>query len=314
MEIWSWTPKNIGSGGELKGGFRSKVSADYPGAKRHNGKTPKGVEYDYFGIDCNSVAGTLEWLDIKSSDYGPQLVIALNSGQRIHVTQASLDVSQLRAICNALWGLFGDKQKNFETNRKQSLELVYQISADKQRKRKDGTPKIWYNLFFKWVMPMHDHAEWRDFSQKYGLEWTITHDANGNPSYNSDAEMIFWQKFVKAIQVNLINCGDVMPLNFNSIFFGDGPAPGAGKHDDATQAAARSRYDAFKNVHFWRGQGAGISADDALNGSSPAKPDYDSAPEPMYSNYMPSEENANTNQYAGVLENVPGNESDDLPF
>ena len=48
--------------GEFIGKFRTKVSEGTKGAIRHRGTLANGRDYDYWGLDVDSVSGKLRWI------------------------------------------------------------------------------------------------------------------------------------------------------------------------------------------------------------------------------------------------------------
>jgi len=200
--------------GEFLGKFRTKVQQGTPGAIRHTGENAAGKSWDYWGLDVDSINGVVRWIDVRTTDYGPKIVLFLETDKRLNQITVDYDVRNIHDIMNAFLGL----GKDIATAH---INISYWVrkKTDKDKNVKvgnDGKP-IWQkNLSFRDVPVRYNFEEWKKFSEENNLQWFQEKRA-GKDVWNFEAELNFWIGKVAAVQRFLLTTDNVLPFCWNSI-------------------------------------------------------------------------------------------------
>lgn len=200
--------------GEYVGMFRTKVKQGTPGAIRHTGQNAAGVSWDYCGVDVNSVNGVVRWIDVRTTDYGPKIVLFLETDKRLNQITCDYDVRNIHDIMNHLTGLgkeLATAHINIAFWVRKKTDMDKNVKVDK-----DGKP-IWQkNLTFRDVPEKFTFDEWKAYSEKNGLQW-FQEERAGKKIWNFEAELNFWMEKVVAVQRFLLNTDTVLPFCWNSV-------------------------------------------------------------------------------------------------
>lgn len=200
--------------GEFLGKFRTKVQQGTPGAIHHKGENAAGKTWDYWGLDVDSINGVVRWIDVRTTDYGPKIVLFLETDKRLNQITTDYDVRNIHDIMNAFLGL----GKDIATAH---INVSYWVrkKTDKDKNVKvgsDGKP-IWQkNLSFRDVPVRYNFDEWKQFSEDNKLQW-FQEERAGKKIWNFEAELNFWLGKVAAVQRFLLNTDTVLPFCWNSV-------------------------------------------------------------------------------------------------
>lgn len=200
---------------EFVGKFRTRVQEGTPNAIRHTGRNDAGVEWDYWGVDVDSIAGKVRWIDIRDGgDYGLKIALFLESQKSLHQLTIPYDVRNLRRVMNHLCGL-----------RKELEVAVVNVSYwVRKATDKNGNPKldnmnrpIWAkDLSFRDVPEKFTFDEWKTFAAENGLDW-FQETRGGKKVWNYESELKFWTGMVVKVQRFLLGTATVLPFCWNSV-------------------------------------------------------------------------------------------------
>lgn len=306
-QIILWEPKRAekrrpdGSimAGEFTGKFRTKVQAGTPNAIRHFGENAAGVKWDYWGVDVDSVNGIVRWVDIRTNDYGSQIVLFLETPKSLHQITIPYDVRNVHRVMNHLCGLGKDLETAW-------INVSYWVRKKTDQngnvKTDDKGAPVWAkDLSFRDVPEKFTFEEWKEFSQKEGLDW-FQETRAGKKVWNFEAELNYWTGRLVLVQRYLLGTEKVLPFCWNSITASteglEGLTLTAAEIGECTRI-----YERIKPLYIFPFSRVEVSADevDLVPGqSAAAKPD----------NGFPTEEPVSGN---AVEIEVPG-DFDDLPF
>lgn len=213
--------------GEFIGKFRTKVSEGTKGAIRHRGTLANGRDYDYWGLDVDSVSGKLRWIDKQDNgDYGTNLVLFLETEQFLHRVSVKYDPYSLKNVMNHLCGL-----KSHVATQVINMSFWVRKSLDKDKNvktDKDGKV-IWKkDLSFRDISPEFNYDQWTEFSQQNGLDWFQEKRPDGSKPWNSDAEYKYWDGRLLGLQKHLLKTESVLPFCYNSMTACEAPNPSGG--------------------------------------------------------------------------------------
>ena len=200
--------------GEYVGKFRTKVQQGTPGAIRHTGKNAAGKSWDYWGLDVDSINGAVRWIDVRTTDYGPKIVLFLETDKRLNQITMDYDVRNIHDVMNHLITL----KKDLATAH---INISYWVrkKTDKDKNVKvgnDGKP-IWQkNLSFRDVPEAYNFEAWKKYSEENGLDW-FQEERKGKKEWNFEAELNFWMSKVVAVQRFLLTTDTVLPFCWNSV-------------------------------------------------------------------------------------------------
>lgn len=221
-QVILWEPKRAekrnASGaiveGEFVGKFRTKVPEGTKNAIRHTGKNDADVEWDYWGLDVDSINGYIRWVDIRATDYKTKIVLFLETPKYLHQITVPYDVNNLHKIGNHLLGLGKEVATAF-------INVSYWV---RKKKDKDGKVKVdkkgkvmWArDLWFEDVPEFFTFDEWKKFAEESGLQW-FQEVRKGETEWNFEAELKFWEEKIANVQKFLLTTPDVLPFSYNSI-------------------------------------------------------------------------------------------------
>lgn len=200
--------------GEYVGKFRTKVQQGTPGAIRHTGENAAGKSWDYWGLDVDSINGAVRWIDVRTTDYGPKIVLFLETDKRLNQITVDYDVRNIHDVMNHLITL----KKDLATAH---INISYWVrkKTDKDKNVKvgnDGKP-IWQkNLSFRDVPEAYNFEAWKKYSEENGLDW-FQEERKGKKEWNFEAELNFWMSKVVAVQRFLLTTETVLPFCWNSV-------------------------------------------------------------------------------------------------
>ena len=208
------TPQGKPTKREFVGKFRTKVPQGTPNAQRHTGENQAGRKWDFWGLDVDSVSGVVRWIDVRTTDFGPKIVLFLETDKRLNQITFDYDVTILHDIMNAFLGL----GKDLATAH---INVSYWI---RKKTNKDGTIKtdkdgkpLWArNITFRDVPNRFTFDEWKAFAAENGLEWVQT-EKNFKKEWNTDAECAFWMEKLVAVQRFLLKTETCLPFTWNSV-------------------------------------------------------------------------------------------------
>lgn len=200
--------------GEFVGKFRMKVPEGTKGAIHYTGSNDAGREWDFWGLEVDSVNGVVRWIDVRTTDYDPVIVLFLESPKALNQITVKCDVGSLHTTMNHLCGL----GKDIETaNVNISYWVRKKTNADKTLKLNAQGEVIWAkDLYFNDVPQEFTFDEWRDFAQQNGLEW-FQENRRGKKEWNNEAEFEYWMKRVVSLQRFLLKTPGVLPFCWNSM-------------------------------------------------------------------------------------------------
>jgi len=250
--------------GEYVGKLRTKVTDGTPGARNYAGKLANGKEYNYWGLDVDSVAGKLRWIDKQDGgDYGTNLVLFLESEKYLHKITVKYDPYNLKDVMNHLCGMGAEIGTRV-------INLSYWVrkaqKADKTFKVKEDGSVIWNkSMSFRDITPQFSFEEWKDFAQTNGLEWTQTKRADGTKPWNSDAEYKYWDGRLVGIQRFLLNAGTALPFCYNSMTVCEAENPSGGGNLTAAEIEhCKEIYERVKGEYKFPYNRSEVSADDVF--------------------------------------------------
>ena len=242
------------------GKFRTKVQEGTPGAVRQFGSNAAGRSWDYWAQDVDSVAGQCRWIDVRSSDFGPMIVLFIESQKALHQITVPYDVNNIHTIMNHFLGLGKELEVAY-------LNISYwvrkKLDAQKNPKLdKDGNVLWARDLSFRDVPVKWDFEAWKAFAEKNELQW-FQETRAGKKVWNFEAELNFWLAQVVKVQRFLLTTEKCLPFCWNSVTASatDGTELTLTADEIATVAAI---YEGVKPLyHFGFGRNE-VSADDAI--------------------------------------------------
>lgn len=242
------------------GKFRTKVQEGTPGAVRQFGSNAAGRSWDYWAQDVDSVAGQCRWIDVRSSDFGPMIVLFIESQKALHQITVPYDVNNIHTIMNHFLGLGKELEVAY-------LNISYwvrkKLDAQKNPKLdKDGNVLWARDLSFRDVPVKWDFEAWKAFAEKNELQW-FQETRAGKKVWNFEAELNFWLAQVVRVQRFLLTTEKCLPFCWNSVTASaaDGTELTLTADEIATVAAI---YEGVKPLyHFGFGRNE-VSADDAI--------------------------------------------------
>lgn len=244
--------------GEFVGKFRAKVPEGTPGAIRQVGRNEAGVSWDYWAQEVDSIAGAVRWIDVRTTDYGPVICLFLESTKALHQITAPYDVRNIHAIMNHLCGL-GKELEVAYVNVSYWVRKATDVKGGLKLDKK-GAP-IWQkDLTFRDIPKKFSADEWREFSEKEGLQWFQENRA-GKTVWNFEKELAFWLSKVVAVQRFLLGTEKCLPFCWNSITACEAPSPGGNLTKDEI-ATCNNIYEAVKPLYRFPFSREESSADD----------------------------------------------------
>ncbi len=200
--------------GEFVGKFRTKVQAGTPNAIRYTGENAAGKAWDYWGLDVDSINGALRWIDVRTTDYGPKIVMFLETDKRLNQITVDYDVRNIHDVMNHLIAL----GKDIATAH---LNISYWVrkKTDKDKNVKvgqDGKP-IWQkSLSFRDVPERFTFEDWKKYSEENNLQW-FEETRAGKKVWNFEAELSFWMGKLVGVQRFLLTTETCLPFTWNSV-------------------------------------------------------------------------------------------------
>lgn len=208
------TPQGKPTKREFVGKFRTKVPQGTPNAVHHTGTNAAGKSWDFYGLDVDSVNGVVRWIDVRTTDFGPKIVMFLETEKRLNQITVDYNVNNLHDIMNAFLGL-GKDLATAHIN--VSYWLRKKTNKDGTIKTdKDGKPLWAQNLMFRDVPNRFTFDEWRTYAAENGLEW-VQIEKNFKKEWNMDAECGFWMEKLVAVQRFLLKTDTCLPFTWNSV-------------------------------------------------------------------------------------------------
>lgn len=315
-----WEPKRadkrnasgIPIDGEFVGKFRMKVPEGTVGAIHYTGSNDAGKEWDFWGIEVDSINGVVRWIDVRSGEFDPVIVIFLESPKALNQITIRYDVSSLHTVMNHLCGL----GKDIATAH---INISYWVRKKTNRegalKLNNNGDIIWAkDLYFTDVPQAFSFDEWKTFAAENGLEW-FQETRKGKKEWNNEAEQEYWMKRVVAMQRFLLSTPDVLPFCWNSMT----ACKGEQKWGTLTEAEiekATEIYERIKGDYKFPYSRTIVSADDV---DIEIDPEYSTAPGPTTQPTATGRQPDNARPVA-VPDGFPTDdltshsETDDLPF
>ena len=212
---------------EFVGKFRTKVQQGTPGAIRHQGENAAGITWDFWGLDVDSVTGTLRWIDVRTTDFGPKIVLFLETEKRLNQITIDYDVNNVHDIMNVFLGLgkeiaTAELAASYWVRKKINLE-------GKVKTDKDGKPFWAQSMTFRHAIEAvnipgrYNFEEWKKYSEENGLAW-FQEERAGKKIWNYEAELKFWMEKVVGVQKFLLKTESVLPFCWNSVTACEGGA------------------------------------------------------------------------------------------
>lgn len=246
------------------GKFRTKSTPGAPGARNYKGRLANGKEYDYWGIDVDSVAGKIRWIDKQDNgEYGTNMVLFLESEKYLHKITVRYDPYNLKDVLNHLCGMGKEVGSRV-------INISYWVrkaqNQDKSYKVNESGEPIWNkSLSFRDISPQFTFEQWKDFAQTNGLEWTQVKRANGKKEWNSDAEYKYWDGRLVGIQRFLLSEGIALPFSYNSMTVCEAPNPsGGGNLNSEEIERCKEIYEQVKSDYKFPFSKNLVNADDAF--------------------------------------------------
>lgn len=254
--VIQWSPKKTG-----KGCFMTRVPSDYPGAVRVQGVTASNVPFDYYGFTVSQITGKLVWVDKKENGkFGQVFLIALkNDKGMIHIIEAFYNASHLKSFLNRL--LMADKTQTMsvgyfsfekqdkngqpvmsDTTKKPIIESTFLINQ--------GGVKI--PTYYTVDRKMPETTQWVDIV------------VAGKKVKDSTPEIAFWEKYIIAIQKELLASGQAVPFTYNSLICGALDNPTGAKQTGDIIDKARAEWEKVKGQYKfqWQTEAQGRTSDD----------------------------------------------------
>lgn len=206
---------------EFVGKFRTKVQEGTPGAIRHKGENPAaGIKWDFWGLDVDNVFGKVRWIDVRTTDFGPKIVLFLETDKRLNQITCDYDVNNIHDIMNVFLGL----GKDLATA---EIAASYWVrkKTDKDgnvKTDKDGKPFWAQSMTFRYateavnIPGRYNFQEWKTYSEENGLAW-FQEERAGKKIWNYEAELKFWMSKVVDVQRFLLKTETVLPFCWNSV-------------------------------------------------------------------------------------------------
>ena len=263
--VIQWSPKKTG-----KGCFMTRVPSDYPGAVRVQGVTASNVPFDYYGFTVSQITGKLVWVDKKENGkFGQVFLIALkNDKGMIHIIEAFYNASHLKSFLNRL----------LMANKAQTMSVGY-FSFEKQDKNgspvmSDTTKKpiiestflihqggVKIPAYYTVERKMPESTQWVDIV------------VAGKKVKDSTPEITFWEKYIMAIQKELLASGQAVPFTYNSLICGALDNPTGAKQTGDIIEKARAEWEKVKaNYKFqWQTEAQGRTSDDFSYNPTPER-------------------------------------------
>jgi hypothetical protein len=278
-----WTPKRVekrtASGSVIPddyiGKFTTKVPEGTPGAIRNQGENEAGRKWDFWEKHVDSIAGKLRWIDKRSSDYGAQIVLFLESDKFLHQIVMPYDKDfNLQTVMNHICGL-GKVAMPDKTYQNQVTTAIINISywvrkkLEYQTKKvvtgKDGKP-IWQkSISFRDINPAFSPEQWKDFAQTAGIAPFYETKPNGKEFWNNFGELKYWDTRMAQLQRYLLTTPDVLPFTYNSMICCEALNPSGGENlTTAEIAKAREIYEMVKDRYRFPYSRQETNADDAF--------------------------------------------------
>lgn len=247
------------------GKFRTKVNQGTPGAINFAGTLANGKKYDYWGLDVDSIAGKLRWIDKQDNgEYGTNLALFLESEKYLHKISVRYDPYNLKDVLNHLCGMGKEVASRV-------INISYWVrkaqKADKSLKVNDSGEPIWNkSLSFRDITPQFTFDEWKDFAQTNGLEWQQIKRADGKKEWISDAEYQYWDGRLLGIQRFLLKEGLALPFSYNSMIACEAPNPSGGGNLTADEIEqCKEIYERVKGEYKFPFSKNTVSADDVFD-------------------------------------------------
>ncbi len=208
------TPQGKPTKKEFVGKFRTKVAQGTPNAVRHVGENAAGKTWDFWAIDVDGVNGVVRWIDVRTTDFGPKIVLFLETDKRLNQITCSYNVDNLHDIMNAFLGLGKELATAY-------INVSYWV---RKKKNKEGTVKtdkngnaLWaQNLTFRDIPNRFTFEDWKKYAAENGLEW-VREEKNFKDEWNMDAECGFWMEKMAAVQRFLLSTDTCLPFTWNSV-------------------------------------------------------------------------------------------------
>lgn len=286
---------------EYEGVFRTKVSPNTKGAKRHAGENAAGKKWDFHAIDVHSVSGTLRWIDCRQSDYGATIELFIETGISLRQITIPFNVENLHDVMNALCGL----KKEVHTA---MLNISYWVRVKKDstgaiKLDKENKPLWKKTIQFRDVPNEFSFEEWKLFAAENGLEWVQVKKI-GKTEWDFQAHLAYWIGRLVKLQRFLLTTDHVLPFCWNSITASKSDGTALTLTDDEI-ASLQAIYEGIKPLYKFPFSRNESTADDFESGNYAVQ-----AKEQPASNAVPV--SIPDDEFAGV--EPPFDEIEDLPF
>lgn len=195
------------------GKFRTKVDKPVRGAVRFVGKNEAGVSWDYLGLLYDTVSGRLKWIDKVEDKYSfAKLNVYIESDKYLHRVSFKYDAIPCRDLVNRLLGA----GKGLLTD---DITLSFWV-----REKRDKDEKVVMNdkgqpIFIENIIVKDLPKKFEDFNayaKENGLEWEQKKDAKGKTSWDTGAELKFWDEKIALLQESLLLNGVALPFTYGS--------------------------------------------------------------------------------------------------
>lgn len=205
---------------EFVGKFRTKVPQGTPGATHHAGKNEAGASWNFWGLDVDNVFGVVRWIDVRTTDFGPKIVLFMETDRQLNQITVNYDVNSIHDIMNVFLAL----GKDLATSK---IAAGYWVRKKTDREgnvktNKEGKPFWAQNITFRHAVEAvnipgrYNFEEWKKYSEEHGLAWFLE-ERKGKKEWNYEAELKFWMEKLVAVQKFLLKTETVLPFCWNSV-------------------------------------------------------------------------------------------------
>lgn len=268
--VIQWTPKVVQTNpqkNEWVGVFRTKVDPGTKGAIRHQGEIGNtGKHYDYWGIDVTKVSGYIRWIDKVLPAYTgaeTKIIIYIEGKQAMHKVEIPYDAGTLHNIMNVVCGI-GKNLPDWYVN------LSYWVRPKKDENgnivfNDKGLAKLLKTFQIADVQPHFNFQQWKDYSEKHGLEWTQKKRADGKKEWVTDAALKYWDSRLVSVQRFLLGTPGCLPFTYGSLIACPDENPSGGGNLTAEEIEkAKSIYEARKAEFRFQYNRESVDADSVV--------------------------------------------------
>lgn len=237
---------------EFHGVFSTKVPEGTPGARHYKGENEAAnIKWDYCAIESTVIRGYLRWIDKVLPPFDgarAQIILFIESDKTLHKIALKYDATNLKDVLNPLLGLGKNIGETF-------LNVQYGVWKAKNSK---GEFKLTAKNEIRWtqqlqfidVAPKYSFEQWKEFSQKNGLQWEQTKKADGSTIWNADAELKYWDSVLVYIQQYLLKTGKALPFIYGSLTACENTNPSGGGNLTTAEIAECGRiYERIKSEY-----------------------------------------------------------------